>query len=263
MAHPFPAGMVDAALATLGALPPGVMAYSVGVVFAGYVVLGVSGFGSALTIVPLLALQWPLTTVVPLVLLLDVPSSLLLTRLNLGRVAWPELRSLLPGLLVGTAIGTLLARQSGQAWALVVLGLYVLGVALRGLAGIAAPRASNRRWAPVFGVAAGVVEAVFGTAGPLVVAWLGRRVAEPGALRASVPACIAAATTSALVGMSLSGQLGQALVWAALPPLALVAFAGTRIGHQIACRLPAAMLERGIFGLLACTGAAMVLRALA
>lgn len=263
MANGFPDVPLEAAWAALGALPPGLVAYSVAVVFAGYVVLGVSGFGSALTIVPLLALRWPLTTVVPLVLLLDVPAALLLTRLNRERVAWPELRLLLPGLIVGAAAGTLLARWTDHVWALALLGVYVLGVALRGLVGSVRPPVAARHWGPVFGFAAGVVEAVFGTAGPLVVAWLGRRLHEPAALRASIPACIAVATTTALIGMSFSGQLAQAIVWAALLPLAAVAFVGTRIGHRIAFRMPARTLELAIFALLACTGAVMVLQSLA
>ncbi|MBO9513027.1 MAG: sulfite exporter TauE/SafE family protein [Variovorax sp.] len=263
MAHAFHTGLVDAAWVTLGALPPGVVAYSIAVVFTGYVVLGVSGFGSALTIVPLLALQWPLTTVVPLVLLLDVPSALLLARLNLERVAWAELRALLPGLIAGTVAGTLLARWMMHGWALALLGLYVLVVAVRGWTGKTVPRARTGRGAPVFGFAAGAVESVFGTAGPLIVAWLGRRQPDPAVLRASVPACLAAATTSALLGMAFSGQLAQAVIWSALLPLAMVAFAGTRVGHQIACRLPARTLQRAIYALLACTGGAMLLRALA
>ncbi|MEG0052037.1 MAG: hypothetical protein RR715_02105 [Comamonas sp.] len=52
--------------------------YSAAVVLAGYVVLGITGFGSALVIVPLRASHWPLPEVVALTLLLDVPASLLL-----------------------------------------------------------------------------------------------------------------------------------------------------------------------------------------
>jgi len=263
MAPAFHLEFLDAAWAALAALPPGVAAYSIAVVFAGYVVLGISGFGSALTIVPLLALQWPLTTVVPLVLLLDVPSALLLARLNLRHVAWPELRVLVPGMLLGAAIGTQLAQWMAHAWALALLGIYVLTVAVRGWAGMAAPRAKSGRMAPVFGFAAGVVECLFGMAGPLIVAWLGRRLPDPAALRATVPACIVTVTLSALAGMALSGQLAQTIVWSALLPLVVVAFAGTRIGHQVACRLPARALQRAIFGLLACTGGAMLVRALA
>ena len=46
-----------------------------GVVLWGYTVLGLTGFGSALVIVPLLAWNWPLPEVVALTLLMDVPAS--------------------------------------------------------------------------------------------------------------------------------------------------------------------------------------------
>jgi len=252
-------------LSAASAVPAPLAAWSIAVVFLGYLVLGVSGFGSALTIVPLLALQWPLVTVVPLVLLLDVQSSLFLTRLNAGRIEWPELRPLLPGMAVGAAAGAMLAPWTAQPWVLALLGLYVLAVGLRGLLQVATPvrfAAANRAWAPLFGVAAGAVESVFGTSGPVVVAWLARRLHEPHALRATVPAGLAAVTCCALAGMAITGQLFQLMVWAGLLPLTAVAFAGTRAGHALAGRMPAPVVARIILGLLACAGTAMLLRAL-
>ena len=50
--------------------------YQFAVVFVGNFVLGIAGFGSALIIVPLLAWDWPLAVVVPLVLLIDVPAAI-------------------------------------------------------------------------------------------------------------------------------------------------------------------------------------------
>lgn len=253
-----------AALAALDGVPALLAVYSVAVVFLGYVVLGVSGFGSALTIVPLLALQWPLVTVVPLVLLLDVQSSLLLTRLNFGRLQWPELRPLLPGMALGAAAGVALAPATAQPWVLALLGLYVLAVGTRGLLHVASPPTSgstSRAWAPLFGVAAGAVESIFGTSGPVVVTWLARRLREPEAMRANVPAALAAVTCCALLGMGITGQLFQPVLWAALLPLTAIAFAGTRVGHALSGRMARHTVARVIFGLLACSGTAMMVRA--
>ena len=61
--------------AAWAALPSADVALALAAVLVGYVVLGLSGFGSALVIVPLLAWRWPLTLVVPLVLLLDAPAA--------------------------------------------------------------------------------------------------------------------------------------------------------------------------------------------
>ena len=76
--------------------------YPMGVVLLGYTVLGLTGFGSALVIVPLLAWQWPLPEVVAMSLLMDVPASAFHSGLNWRQVQWRELRRLLPGLLAGT-----------------------------------------------------------------------------------------------------------------------------------------------------------------
>ena len=75
-----------------------------GVVLLGYTVLGLTGFGSALVIVPLLAWQWPLPEVVAMTLLMDVPASAFHSGLNWRQVQWRELRRLLPGLVAGTVI---------------------------------------------------------------------------------------------------------------------------------------------------------------
>lgn len=237
--------------------------YAALVVFLGYVVLGISGFGSALTIVPLLALKWPLASVVPLVLLMDTPASLLHARLNNTHIAWPEIKPLLPGLLVGAALGAWVAQWTAQPWALFALGLYIQTVAVKGFFNMSSPRNVNRCWAPAAGVAAGVVESAFGTAGPLVVSWLTGRLTDPQALRATTPIIIAAASSCALLGMGLTGQLTQTIIWMALPALLLVAFAGVHVGHRIAHFLPAQALRQAIFALMGISGAVLVVRAAA
>jgi len=145
------------------------------VVLLGYLVLGVTGFGSALVIVPLLAWRWPLVEVVPLVLLMDLVASALMGRMNLRRVAWPELRSLLPGMVLGCVLGLLLSRHLTSVWPLLFLGGYVVWVGWRTLGG-PPPATSPSTWmGGLYGLGVGVVQMSFGTAGPLVLAWLARR----------------------------------------------------------------------------------------
>ncbi|MBM3397871.1 MAG: sulfite exporter TauE/SafE family protein, partial [Betaproteobacteria bacterium] len=88
------------------------------VVLLGYVVLGLTGFGSALVVVPLLAWQWPLPEVVALTLLLDVPASAFHSGLNWRWVKWAELRRLLPGMVLGTLVGLWLVQHMDSRWPL-------------------------------------------------------------------------------------------------------------------------------------------------
>jgi uncharacterized protein len=96
--------------------------YPIGVVLLGYTVLGLTGFGSALVIVPLLAWQWPLPEVVALTLLMDVPASAFHSGLNWRQVQWRELGRLLPGLVVGTVLGLWLLPHLQARWPLLLLG---------------------------------------------------------------------------------------------------------------------------------------------
>lgn len=237
--------------------------YPMGVVFLGYTVLGLTGFGSALVIVPLLAWQWPLPEVVALALLMDVPASAFHSGLNWRQVQWRELGRLLPGLVVGTLLGLWLMPHLLARWPLLLLGLYVAGVGVNALrpaaqrSGLPAPI-----WAYPLGTAIGLVEMLFGTAGPLVVAWLSRRVADVQHMRASTPMIITVAAITVLVGMGWEGRLGSDVLWQRWLVLICVALSGVWVGHRVAHRVPVARLRQIICGLLVVSGLMLALGAL-
>jgi uncharacterized protein len=238
-------------------------AYPAGVVLLGYTVLGLTGFGSALVIVPLLAWQWPLPEVVALTLLMDVPASAFHSGLNWRQVQWRELRRLVPGLVLGTLAGLWLMQQLQSRWPLLVLGLYVAAVGLNALrprqAGLHQPAAV---WAWPVGTAIGLVEMMFGTAGPLVVAWLSRRVADAQQMRASTPMIITVAASTVLSGMAWDGRLTSPLLWQRWTVLIGVALLGVWLGHRVAHRVPVARLRQIICGLLVISGLMLALGAL-
>lgn len=237
--------------------------YPAAVVLLGYVVLGITGFGSALVIVPLLAWHWPLAEVVPLVLLLDVPASLLLGGLNLRHVNFAELRRLLPGMVVGALAGLWLSTQLASRWPLLALGLYVAAVGAQALR-TAAPRRRQLAapWSHAAGGAIGLVEILFGTAGPLVVAWLSRRLPDVLALRASTPVVITASACSVLLTMGVAGRLSHADLWLRWLVLIAVAAAGVVMGHHWARRVPPELLRKLICALLVVSGLTLVTHAI-
>ncbi len=240
--------------------------YPAAVVLAGYVVLGITGFGSALVIVPLMAWHWPLPEVVALTLLLDVPASLLQGGLNLRQVNMAELRRLLPGLVAGALAGLWLSQVLSARWPLLVLGAYVAAVGLHALRAAPAPlrtgSAASTPWAAAMGAAIGLVEMLFGTAGPLVVAWLSRRLPDMQALRATTPVVIAASACTVLLTMGASGRLSQAELWQRWLLLMGVAVAGVLLGNHLARCVSPGALRRVICGLLVVSGLCLVGQAL-
>lgn len=234
-----------------------------GVVLLGYAVLGLTGFGSALVIVPLLVWNWPLPEVVALTLLMDVPASAFHSGLNWRQVQWRELRRLLPGLLVGTVLGLWLMQHLQARWPLFLLGLYVAGVGVNALRPAATPvRHPATWWAGPVGTAIGVVELIFGTAGPLVVAWLSRRLGNVQQVRASIPMIITVAASTVLAGMAWDGRLSSPVIWQRWGVLIGVALLGVWLGHRVAHRVPVLRLRQIICGLLVVSGLMLALRAL-
>lgn len=232
-------------------------------VFLGYTVLGITGFGSALIIVPLLAWHWPLAEVVTLTLLLDLPASLLLGGMNRQQIHWPELKRLLPGVVLGALLGLWLTQQLASRWPLAALGVYVAGVGMRTLRMTASPPSSlPRPWSLVAGGAIGLVEMLFGTAGPLIVAWLTRRLPDVMVLRASTSAAITVSTCAVLLTMAAAGRLSQPELgwrWLTLMPLAI---AGVLTGQRCARRVSSERLRKIIAVLLVISGLALVRHAL-
>ena len=232
----------------------------------GYTVLGLTGFGSALIIVPVLAWQWPLALVVPMVLLLDLPASLFHAGLNRRLVQWQEILRLLPGMALGMALGLWLSSRLSPHWPMLLLGLYVVWVGLRALwqarhPGVVPPE-RPAAWAHVFGLAIGTVEGLFGTAGPLVVAWLTGRLHDPLQLRATTPIVMTSAVLIVLGGMALEGRFNEGpILWRALGLLP-VALGSVWLGHRLAHRIPAQRLRLLICALLVASGSTLAVRAL-
>ena len=232
------------------------------VVFLGYFVLGIAGFGSALIIVPLLAWDWPLAVVVPLVLLIDVPAAILHTGLNFRQVMWKELPPLLPSVVVGALAGIVLTRITQGDSLLLCLGLYVIFIGWRGLKG--APVAVQLRpsMRHVAGFMMGLVETMFGTAGPVVMSWLAQRLSDPFLIRATMPMTIMGLSSIALCMMGVSGGLSDVGLWKCLMLLLPFAMLGVWLGHQLAVRIQAAFLKPLIHSFLCLSGLVLCARSL-
>lgn len=244
------------------------VAYASVVVLLGYVVLGITGFGSALVMVPLLAWRFPISLIVPLVLLIDVPASLLHTGLNLRLVAWREIPPLLPTAAVGAWAAMALAQWSQGHVLLLVLGAYIITVAWRGLNNkspkdmVQGSAHRSVRGASIAGFAVGLVETSFGTGGPVLMTWLSRRIHDPLVLRATMPLSIVIFAGMAITAAAGAGNLQNPLLWQALIALLLPAAAGIGIGHVLAARMGAARLSRSVYALLLISGSTLMLRAL-
>lgn len=185
------------------------------ILLGAYVIRGITGFGSGLISVPLLALFLPLTFVVPWVLLLDFTASVLIGGFNFGRVRWNEIGILIPLGFVGVALGTGLLVNLPQAPMLFALAVFVLVFALRSVFNVHGDKPASRLWAIPASLTGGTVGALFGTGGPPYVIYLTHRIRNKGALRATLSALFFTEGLARIVSFTAAGLLLSARVWLA------------------------------------------------
>jgi uncharacterized membrane protein YfcA len=202
------------------------------ILLAAYFIRGITGFGSGLIAVPLLALFLPLQFVVPLILLLDFTASIIIGGLTLRRVQWGEVGVLIPFGLVGVAIGTSLLVNLPKTPMLVTLAIFVLVFALRSLMNLQGSKPISRWWAIPASLTGGTVGGLFGTGGPPYIIYLAHRVPHKSDLRATLSVLFFTEGLARIVSFLLAGLLMTAEVWfayfAALPVVLAALYAG---GH--------------------------------
>ncbi len=241
----------------------GELAAIAAILLLAYVVLGTSGFGSAVVGIPLLAHVVPLRFAVPLVLLLDVVGMIIQSAQVRRQINRAELKRLMPFMVLGIALGTTLLANLPQRALVALLGCLAVGYGLLNLAGRVSARPLRAAWAVPAGVAGGTMGALFGTGGPIYIIFLSRRLADMVELRATITAVLMVSVATRVVIFAVSGLLqqdGLLLVAAAMLP---VMFAGLNIGWRMHARLPQAVVRKALYVLLILAGASLLVRALA
>ncbi len=236
--------------------------YVAGVLLVAYFIRGISGFGSGLIAVPLLALKLPLTFVVPLILLTDFTCSLVLGGLNFRLVAKDELKRLLPPGLIGVGIGTLLLVSLPKTPMLIGLGSFVILFALRNLllAG-REPKPVSTWWAWPAALTGGTVGAMFGTGGPPYVIYLSHRLFDKGQLRATFSGLFFLEGLARIAAFALSGLLIDTQLFLAYFSAIPVVLAALWVGSHVHSRLSNEQMLKLISLILLGSGFSLYLKA--
>lgn len=197
-----------------------------------YFIRGITGFGSGLIAVPLLALILPLQTVVPLVLVLDFSAALIMSRGARTDVRWDEVLPLLPTTLLGTLAGVTLLISLPREPLLTALALFVIVFGLRYLLNIHGDRIISRGWSVPAGLSGGLIGALFGTGGPPYVIYFTHRIRDKSQLRATLSGLFLIDSSFRVITFLVIGLLGLHLL-----PLLLVTtptmILGLYVGHRI------------------------------
>ena len=211
-----------------------------------YIIRGITGFGSGLIAIPLLAHFLPLTFVVPMMLALDFIASIVLSRHTHLQVRWDEIRILMPTSLAGMLIGVVLLIKLPHEPLLVGLGLFVIFFGLRYLFNVHSENPISRWWSLPTGLSGGLIGAMFGTGGPPYAVYLSHRLHDKTQLRGTLSGLFMLEGALRLVTFLFMGLLLQPNIWQSLllsiPLMGLGLYLGNRVHLEITRRQQLAMI---------------------
>lgn len=229
------------------------------IIFLAFLIRSLTGFGSALISVPLLALLFDLKFVVPLESLLEVGFTALLISKVYRKIHRKTLLPMIGGAALGTLLGTYFLRTLGDVFLKRSLGAFIIFFALYFYRRGREERGQNlsASWGILAGASGGILGGMFGTSGPPFVAYLAYKLKEKDVLRASLIGMFAVDYTWRTAVFAFSGLLTTELLTFALfltPVLVL----STVLGHKVHLRVSEKQFKRIVAGILLVSGVLLV-----
>jgi uncharacterized membrane protein YfcA len=225
------------------------------IVLIGHFIKGLCGFANALFAIPLLALFLDVKFVVPVFLLFDFISGLVMTAQNRKLIDKKSALLVLSGLVIGTAVGTYLLVSFGNEALKRIFGVVVVLFALRILIldNEKIRKEIRRIWAPVSGLAGGCTGAMFGLNGPPLVLYLTHQLKDKQILRATLYGLFFVDACYRLILYSFNRLITVEVVQFALylTPFLLV---GLALGSRLHAKVSEVAFRKTVASILVITG---------
>ena len=234
--------------------------FSITIIFLAYTVKGLSGFGSGLIAIPLLAFVFPLTFIVPVLGLLSYSGTLIQSFQLRKQVVWRDMLPLLPFSLLGIVLATWLLVNVDPGNLVMALGVFVLLYSLYSLSPLPV-HARSRRWAIVAGCGGGMVGALFGTGGPFYVVYLKMRQLNKNQFRATIAMIFLVDGGTRMTAYALNGLFTSQVLWLVLTMLPVL-FIGMYAGHHLHIKIDQRRFNQVISVLLMASGVMLIVKSL-
>lgn len=228
-----------------------------GILLLAYGFRGITGFGSGLIAIPLLALIYPLQFVVPFITLLDWFASILHGVRHRKQAQWSLIVPTLPFTLIGISIALYVFKTVDALLLVKALAVFILGFAIYSLVAPNFTSHTSRAWAVPAGIFGGIVSMLFGTGGPFYVIYLQLQGVAKGIFRATIASIFVIEGALRVTGYTLIGfyHPDMFILLFACIPLMLVAMS---IGGYIHTNISQTGFQRAVGVLLLISGIALL-----
>ena len=245
----------------VASLSPWVWVVAPLVIIGAYCVFGLSGFGSTIIAIPILAHFLPITYLVPCIALIDCASATFVGRTSREHLARDEMKWILPLMAVGFIVGATILVKVPDVYLRAALGVLAVSVGIHGIVNPVVTRRVSRWWVVPTGIFGGAMSTTFGTGGPIYVTYLMARIGDKSQIRATMSTLIAISAISRAIIYVATGLISLALVIGALIA-APFAWLGLKLGTRMHVSLSQAQMRRVIGTLLIITGSSLLVRTL-
>ncbi len=222
-----------------------------------FIIRGITGFGSALIAIPLLALMLPISVAVPLVGFLDYTSAFAHGFKLRKEIQWQPLLPLLPFTLIGVLLALYLFNTMDAQLLKKFLGGFIIVYALYTLLTIKPHTHSSYFWAIPSGVTGGLISTLFGTGGPFYVIYFQLQGLGKTAFRATIATMFFLDGTARIVAYSFNGfyTLDTIILIAVSLPIMIFAMS---IGGHIHTNISHQAIQKAMGILLLFSGSALI-----
>jgi uncharacterized membrane protein YfcA len=231
--------------------------------FAGAIVYGITGFGTALVTIPIATHFVSLPFALALYVLTDLANAFRVGFENPRNAVRAEWTRMVPAILAGTALGAGLLINLPRQTATLALGIFVIAFALYSL--LSRPGSSRRiggGWAYPAGFAGGITSTLFGAGGPPYAMYLSHRGLTKEQYRATMGLATLSSISMRMIAFLATGFLLEAKVWLYAIAVIPAGLAGLWAAGHLFRRISRETLLRAVALMLLVSGASLILRAL-
>lgn len=230
------------------------------IVFLAGFIQGLSGFGSVLLALPLLAIILDIKTVIPVAALYGLSIALVLLVQLREHLEWRKVWPLLLGAALGVPIGVFFLKKLDRDMIQYTLGIILISYSLYSLFFRTLRSGIGERWGYVFGFLAGCLGGALGASGPPVIVYTSLQSWSKDKIKVTLQGFFVIAGLMVIFGHAISGittAVVLRLFGISVPAMVL----GTYVGSYFYGMIEEQWYRRMVFILLAFLGTFMIYKA--
>lgn len=230
------------------------------IVFLAGFIQGLSGFGSVLLALPLLAIILDIKAVVPVAALYGLSIALLLLVQLREHLEWRKVWPLLLGAALGVPIGVFFLKKLDRDMIQYTLGIILVSYSLYSLFFRTLGSGIGERWGYVFGFLAGCLGGALGASGPPAIVYTSLQSWSKDEVKVTLQGFFVIAGLMVIFGHAISGittAVVLRLFGVSVPAMVL----GTYVGSYFYGMIEEQWYRRMVFIFLALLGAFMIYKA--